>query len=357
MTSARQIDLEPTYLNNDYGTHRSGSSNISSSTAGMEIVNSSHVTISSADYQPVSLQNSTMRSLRDDLAILSSASGEFQQILEENPNLLQALTAYEVLMSRPTNVASDLAELMDSTDDALGKDETILTAANELRSILNSGHSGAMCVAARKVASQDYAESFGTTDISSLEDGPLEGCALRVVRLVKGDEPLGATAKIGDDGSLIVARVIKGGAADRSGLIHVNDRIVEVNGIRAKPSNVEAIMEGLSQYQGQLIFVLEPGEKASSDEEAERIYLRPNFSFDPKNDPLLPCHDAGVQFTAGVILEVLQTKDEWWWQARIVSHPTQKNQSNGAKKDHAGLIPSEALSMSFFNILEFHSIL
>jgi hypothetical protein len=40
-------------------------------------------------------------------------------------------------MSRPTNVATDLAELMDSTDDALGKDETILTAANELRSILN----------------------------------------------------------------------------------------------------------------------------------------------------------------------------------------------------------------------------
>jgi len=264
MTSARQIDLEPAYLNNDYGTHRSGSSNISSSTAGMEIVNSSHVTISSADYQPVLLRNSTMRSLRDDLAILSSASGEFQQILEENPNLLQALTAYEVLMTRPTNVATDLAELMDSTDDALAKDETILTAANELRSILNSGHSGAMCVAARKVASQDYAESFGTNDIS-LEDGPLEGCALRVVRLVKGDEPLGATAKIGDDGSLIVARVIKGGAADRSGLIHVNDRIVEVNGIRAKPSNVEAIMEGLSQYQGQLIFVLEPGEKASSD--------------------------------------------------------------------------------------------
>ena len=41
-------------------------------------------------------------------------------------------------MSRPTDtVTKDLAELMDSTDDALGKDDTILTAANELRSILN----------------------------------------------------------------------------------------------------------------------------------------------------------------------------------------------------------------------------
>ena len=63
--------------------------------------------------------------------------------------------------------------------------------------------------------------------------------ALRVVRLMKNDEPLGATAKIGDDGSLTVARIIKGGAADRSGLIHINDRIIEVNGVRAKKSNVE----------------------------------------------------------------------------------------------------------------------
>ena len=56
---------------------------------------------------------------------------------------------------------------------------------------------------------------------------------------LKNNEPLGATAKIGDDGSLTVARIIKGGAADRSGLIHINDRIIEVNGVRAKKSNVE----------------------------------------------------------------------------------------------------------------------
>ena len=59
---------------------------------------------------------------------------------------------------------------------------------------------------------------------------------------MKNNEPLGATAKIGDDGSLTVARIIKGGAADRSGLIHINDRIIEVNGIRAKKSNVEVRM-------------------------------------------------------------------------------------------------------------------
>lgn len=76
-------------------------------------------------------------------------------------------------------------------------------------------------------------------EVACSAEETIEGSALRVVRLMKGDEPLGATAKICDDGSLVVARIIKGGAADRSGLIHINDRIVEVNGIRAKPNNVE----------------------------------------------------------------------------------------------------------------------
>ena len=103
------------------------------------------------------------------------------------------------------------------------------------------GHSGAVCQAASKISSANYsnifeseAECSNTTHLDSLS-----GSALRVVRLMKNNEPLGATAKIGDDGSLTVARIIKGGAADRSGLIHVNDRIIEVNGIRAKKSNVE----------------------------------------------------------------------------------------------------------------------
>ena len=38
----------------------------------------------------------------------------------------------------------------------------------------------------------------------------------------QNNEPLGATAKIGEDGSLTVARIIKGGAADRSGIVSEN---------------------------------------------------------------------------------------------------------------------------------------
>ena len=105
-------------------------------------------------------------------------------------------------------------------------------------------------------------------------------------------------------------------------------------------------MEGLSQYQGQLIFVLEPGEKVSSDEENDRLYLRPNFSFDPSSDSLLPCSEAGLNFQCGSVLEVLSRKDEWWWQAKIITLPAQTKQRSPEKqKEMAGLIPSEALGM------------
>ena len=107
---------------------------------------------------------------------------------------------------------------------------------------IQSGHSGAVCQAASKISSSNYSSIFESDSECSSHIDSLSGSALRVVRLMKNNEPLGATAKIGDDGSLTVARIIKGGAADRSGLIHINDRIIEVNGIRAKKSNVEVRM-------------------------------------------------------------------------------------------------------------------
>ena len=103
-------------------------------------------------------------------------------------------------------------------------------------------------------------------------------------------------------------------------------------------------MQGLSEYQGQLIFVLEPGEKVSSDEENEKLYIRPNFSFDPKNDTLLPCHEAGLGFHPGCILEVIQRKEEWWWQARMITNQF-RNTDQIRNNKSAGLIPSSALGL------------
>lgn len=56
----------------------------------------------------------------------------------------------------------------------------------------------------------------------------------------------GATIKSDEEtGKILIARVMHGGAADRSGLIHVGDEVVEVNNINVEgrtPNDVLAIL-------------------------------------------------------------------------------------------------------------------
>lgn len=56
----------------------------------------------------------------------------------------------------------------------------------------------------------------------------------------------GATIKTEEEtGKIIIARIMHGGAADRSGLIHVGDEVIEVNGINVEgktPNDVLTIL-------------------------------------------------------------------------------------------------------------------
>lgn len=56
----------------------------------------------------------------------------------------------------------------------------------------------------------------------------------------------GATIKTDEEtGKIIIARIMHGGAADRSGLIHVGDEVIEVNGINVEgktPNDVLTIL-------------------------------------------------------------------------------------------------------------------
>ena len=49
-----------------------------------------------------------------------------------------------------------------------------------------------------------------------------------MVKLEKTSEPLGATVK-NESEAVVVGRIIRGGAADRSGLLHEGDEILEVH--------------------------------------------------------------------------------------------------------------------------------
>lgn len=68
----------------------------------------------------------------------------------------------------------------------------------------------------------------------------------------------GATIKTDElTGKIIIARIMHGGAADRSGLIHVGDEVIEVNGINVEgktPNDVLAILVSRFIYFLMMIF-------------------------------------------------------------------------------------------------------
>lgn len=61
----------------------------------------------------------------------------------------------------------------------------------------------------------------------------------------------GATIKTDEEtGKIVIARVMHGGAADRSGLIHVGDEVCEVNGINVEGKTPNDVLEILVCFNG-----------------------------------------------------------------------------------------------------------
>ena len=58
------------------------------------------------------------------------------------------------------------------------------------------------------------------------------------------------------------------------------------------------------------------------------------FDYDPMDDELIPCAQAGIPFQTGDILQIISKDDHNWWQARKV-----------AAAGSAGLIPSPELQV------------
>ena len=67
---------------------------------------------------------------------------------------------------------------------------------------------------------------------------------LKLVNIDKPDAPLGATIR-SDDGRIVIGRIVKGGAADLSGLLHENDEILEVNSVAVRGKTINDISEML----------------------------------------------------------------------------------------------------------------
>uniref|UniRef100_A0A8B9UL96 Membrane palmitoylated protein 4 n=1 Tax=Anas zonorhyncha TaxID=75864 RepID=A0A8B9UL96_9AVES len=199
----------------------------------------------------------------------------------------------------------------------------------ELRRLLRAPHLRAMLSAHDTVAQKDFEPT-----LPPLPDNiPENEEAMRIVCLVKNNQPLGATIKRHEiTGDITVARVINGGLADRSGLLYAGDKLVEVNGVPVEGLEPEQVINILALSQGTIMFKLIPvSDRPVSNQTT--LYVRAMADYCPLQDPAIPCADAGLPFKKGEILQIVDQNDALWWQARKVSDLSAC----------AGLIPSNHL--------------
>ncbi|XP_019723524.1 MAGUK p55 subfamily member 5b [Hippocampus comes] len=177
----------------------------------------------------------------------------------------------------------------------------------ELRALLTNPHLQALMQAHDSLAVQEMAEDnviqyFGET--------------VKMVRLHKTrDTPLGATVR-NDMDSVVVSRVVKGGTAERSGLLNEGDEILEINGVSVRGKHVNEVHDLLQQMHGTLTFLLIPSAQIKPAPHRQTVmHVRAYFDYDPSDDPFVPCRELGLAFQKGDILHVISQDDPNWWQA------------------------------------------
>ncbi|XP_077939746.1 MAGUK p55 subfamily member 3 isoform X6 [Gasterosteus aculeatus] len=221
-----------------------------------------------------------------------------------------------------SSLAEDVAEELHSGP--------MSTEEKELLHLLTSPHLKAVLSVHDTVAQKNFDPVLPPLP-DDFED-ELEEESVKIVRLVKNKEPLGATIRRDEaTGVVIVARIMRGGAADRSGLVHVGDELREVNGVSVIHKRPDEISQLLSQSQGSITLKIIPAIKEEDRLKDSKVYMRALFDYVPLEDKATPCQEAGLPFKRGDILQVVTQDDHTWWQAKRV----------GDSNLRAGLVPSK----------------
>ncbi|KAM4716744.1 MAGUK p55 subfamily member 3 isoform 4-T4 [Anableps anableps] len=229
----------------------------------------------------------------------------------------------------PTPVLHSASSLAEDVAEEL-QTGPMSTEEKELLHLLTSPHLKAVLSVHDTVAQKNFDPVLPPLP-DDFED-ELDEESVKIVRLVKNKEPLGATIRRDEaTGAVIVARIMRGGAADRSGLVHVGDELREVNGVSVIHKRPDEISQLLSQSQGSITLKIIPAIKEEDRLRESKVYMRALFDYTPLEDKATPCQEAGLPFKRGDILQVVTQDDPTWWQAKRV----------GDSNLRAGLIPSK----------------
>jgi len=142
----------------------------------------------------------------------------------------------------------------------------------------------------------------------------------KIIRLEKSNEPLGATVR-NDGESVMVGRIVRGGVAERSGLLHEGDEILEVNGVEVRGKSINDVCDLVGSMSGTITFLIVPATPPATSPliapppQPNVVHLKAHFDYDPEDDLYIPCKELGISFMKGDILHVISQEDANWWQA------------------------------------------
>lgn len=166
----------------------------------------------------------------------------------------------------------------------------------------------------------------------------------KLVNVIKSHEPLGVTVRVdAKTGDIVLTRILVGGAAYRSGLVNVGDRILKVNGISLRGRSHSDVINILQRecMKTMISFKIIVHKQFQNENVIKSFMVRTHFDYNPMEDPLIPCDKIGLGFCRGSILNVLNRDDPNWWQA--CKEVESANKSRMEVFQTAGLIPSSQL--------------
>ncbi|XP_061842861.1 protein PALS1 isoform X2 [Nerophis lumbriciformis] len=184
----------------------------------------------------------------------------------------------------------------------------------ELSSLLSDTHMQSLLLAHDSIAKREMEPEPPSSQTETLTQWG--GETVKIVHLEKArDIPLGATVR-NEMESVIVSRIVRGGAAERSGLLAEGDEILEINGVEIRGKDVNQVFDILADMHGLLTFVLIPSTLSKPPALKETVvHVKAHFDYDPSDDPYVPCRELGLSFQKGDILHIISQSDPNWWQA------------------------------------------
>ncbi|XP_021573841.1 MAGUK p55 subfamily member 4 isoform X5 [Carlito syrichta] len=185
----------------------------------------------------------------------------------------------------------------------------------------------------KPVPATPHAQALSQEVVELLLETPPSPEIQELRRTLQAPHFKGATIKRHEmTGDILVARIIHGGLAERSGLLYAGDKLVEVNGVSVEGLDPEQVIHILAMSRGTIMFKVVPVSDPPVNNQ-KMVYVRAMTDYWPQEDPAIPCMDAGLHFQKGDILQIVDQNDDLWWQARKISDSA----------TCAGLIPSNHL--------------